>query len=195
MVFESAAIALYLTDAFPQNGIGPVVGNTLRGAYLTWLAYYTGEMGPTFISSLLGLTANTAAVPLAPKDTVMAHVNRTLENGPYLLGETFSAADILVGSAFALFLGSPALPRTDLLAAYVDSLTARAAYKTPRRLTGLPASLDYNFTDNKKFSDETLGCGGILIPNNLGVGHGCTNRGSATCIGPFSVRWKCKPVR
>jgi len=138
VVFESAAIALYLTDEFPQNGIGPVVGNTLRGAYLTWLAYYTGEMEPTFISSLLGFTANTAAVPWAPKDAVMAHVNRTLENGPYLLGETFSAADILVGSAFALFLGSPDLPRTDLLAAYVDSLTARAAYKKAEAIDGTP---------------------------------------------------------
>jgi glutathione S-transferase len=149
VVFESAAIALYLTDAFPQNGIGPVVGNTLRGAYLTWLAYYTGEMEPTFISSLLGLTANTAAVPWAPKDAVMAHVNRTLENGPTCLARSFFDADILVCSAFTLFLGSPALPRTDLLATYVDRVTARPAYNRSEEIDGTPG---YNFSANKIFA-------------------------------------------
>src|ERR1700675_4600899 len=42
VVFESPAIALYLTDKFPKNGIGPLVGDPKRGAYLSWLAYYTG---------------------------------------------------------------------------------------------------------------------------------------------------------
>ena len=42
VVYESAAIALYLTDKFPQHGIGPLVGDATRGAYLTWLAYYAG---------------------------------------------------------------------------------------------------------------------------------------------------------
>src|ERR1700759_4444780 len=40
LVFESAAIALYLTDKFPGNGIGPLIGDPKRGAYLSWLAYY-----------------------------------------------------------------------------------------------------------------------------------------------------------
>lgn len=44
------------------------------------------------------------------------------------LGARFSAADILVGTIFKLFLGSPLLPRTDLLEAYVQRVTARPAY-------------------------------------------------------------------
>src|SRR6185437_14989104 len=39
-VFESAAVALYLTDKFPQAGIGPAINDPKRGAYLSWLAYY-----------------------------------------------------------------------------------------------------------------------------------------------------------
>ncbi len=70
------------------SGVGPVVGDRLHRAHLIWLGHSTGELGPHFISSLMGFTANTAAVPWAPKDAVMAHVNRTLENGPYLLGQT-----------------------------------------------------------------------------------------------------------
>ena len=35
LVWESSAIALYLTDKFTQNGIGPVVGDPKRGAYVS----------------------------------------------------------------------------------------------------------------------------------------------------------------
>src|SRR4051812_11380776 len=48
LVFESAAIALYLTDKFPKNKIGPLAGDPLRAPYLTWLAYYAGVMEPAW---------------------------------------------------------------------------------------------------------------------------------------------------
>ncbi|MGH8276020.1 MAG: glutathione S-transferase N-terminal domain-containing protein, partial [Steroidobacteraceae bacterium] len=35
VVFESPAIALYLTDKFPRNRIGPLAGEADRGAYLS----------------------------------------------------------------------------------------------------------------------------------------------------------------
>jgi len=63
-----------------------------------------------------------------PVDQVMAHTLGTLEAGPYLLGETFSAADILVGTTFAMFMGGAMLPKTPLLEAYVARVTGRPAY-------------------------------------------------------------------
>jgi glutathione S-transferase len=45
-----------------------------------------------------------------------------------VLGEDFSAADILVGTTFKMFLGSPLLPKTELLDAYVARVTGRPAY-------------------------------------------------------------------
>src|SRR5438477_10501059 len=53
IVYESAAIALYLTDKFPAAGIGPVVGDAKRGVYLTWLAYYAGVMEPAWVSAFM----------------------------------------------------------------------------------------------------------------------------------------------
>ncbi|MGB5104854.1 MAG: glutathione S-transferase family protein [Steroidobacteraceae bacterium] len=44
VVFESPAIALYLTDKFPQSRLGPLVGEPGRGACLSWLCYYTGVL-------------------------------------------------------------------------------------------------------------------------------------------------------
>jgi len=127
VVFESAAIACYLTDKFPDAGIGPVVGSPLRGAYLTWLAYYAGVMEPAWVGKFMGLTPPRGTAGWVDPDEVMVYVNHTLERGPYLLGESFSAVDILVGTTFALFMGGPLLGRTALLEDYVQRVTSRPA--------------------------------------------------------------------
>jgi glutathione S-transferase len=129
VVFESCAVASYLTDAFPENGIGPVVGDTKRGAYLTWLAYYAGVLEPAFTSKFMKIDVPRGTAGWVGVDEAMAHVGATLAAGPYLLGERFSAADVLYGSTFALFLGSPMLPESPVLRAYVDRCTARPAYR------------------------------------------------------------------
>jgi len=61
-------------------------------------------------------------------DEVMAFVNATLEKGPYILGEKFSAADILIATTFKMFMGSPMLEKTALLESYVNRVTSRPAY-------------------------------------------------------------------
>jgi glutathione S-transferase len=128
LVYESIAIALYLTDKFPAAGIGPVVGDPKRGAYLTWLAYYAGVMEPAWTSAFLKTDVPRGTAGWVKTDEVMELVNATLSKSPYILGEKFSAADILIGTTFQLFMGSPLLPKTDLLEAYVQRVVGRPAY-------------------------------------------------------------------
>ena len=128
VVFESTAIALYLTNKFPAAGLGPQIGDARRGAYLTWLAYYTGVMEPAFMSAFMKWEVRRGTAAWVKTDEVMEFVGATLAKGPYLLGEKFSAADILVGTTFKLFLGSPLLPKTELLEAYVNRVVERPAY-------------------------------------------------------------------
>ncbi|HEY1749651.1 MAG TPA: glutathione S-transferase family protein [Caulobacteraceae bacterium] len=128
LVFESAAIALYLTDKYPANGIGPVVGDAKRGAYVSWLAYYCGAMEPAWTMQFLKVDVPPVMAGWPPTDDVMALVNRTLEAGPYILGDRFSAADILIATTFAMFMGGPLLPATPLLEGYVKRVTERPAY-------------------------------------------------------------------
>lgn len=128
VIFESAAIALYLTDKFPQNRIGPQTDERLRGPYLSWLAYYAGVMEPAWVSKFMKVEVPRGTAGWVDADEVMTFVNRTLEAGPYILGETFSAVDILVGTTFALFMGSPMLAKTPLLEAYVKRVVGRPAF-------------------------------------------------------------------
>ena len=99
IVTEQAAIALYLTDAFPAAGLGVPTGAPGRAAYLSWLAFYAGEVDPVYVArSLYGDRLD----PMTERDQrrVVERVSAALVQGPYLLGEQFSAADILVSGPF-----------------------------------------------------------------------------------------------
>jgi glutathione S-transferase len=128
VVYESTAIALYLTDKFPSAGIGPVVGDPARGAYLTWLAYYAGVMEPAWMSAFMKTEVPRGTAGWVKTDEVMALINATLSKGPYILGDKFCAADILIGTTFQLFMGSPLLEKTPLLEGYVNRVISRPAY-------------------------------------------------------------------
>jgi len=127
IVFESSAIALYLADAFPAAGLGPKIGDPKRGPFVTWLAYYAGVMEPAFVSKALGFATTNSTTGWAPTEEVVAYVGGQLRRGPYLLGEAFSTADILFGSTFALFKGSPLMPPDATIDAYVERVTSRPA--------------------------------------------------------------------
>ncbi len=127
-VFESAAIALYLTDKFPTNGIGPMVGDPKRGPYLTWLAYYGSVLEPAFMSKFMNTPVPRPMAGWVPVEEAMEFVVQTLSKGAYLLGEKFSAADVLYGTTFAMFGQSPLMPKSDAVDAYVKRVIERPAY-------------------------------------------------------------------
>jgi glutathione S-transferase len=128
VVFESAAIALYLTDQYPKNHLGPLVGEPERGAYLSWLFYYSGVLEPAFVSKFLSHEVPRGAAGWVSVEEVMAVVLEALARHPYLLGEHFSAADMLYGTTFALFAQSPLLPKSPLIEQYVQRIVSRPAY-------------------------------------------------------------------
>ena len=128
VVYESPAIALYLTDKFPKNRLGPLVGDARRGAYLSWLSYYSGVFEPAFVSKFMGAQVPRGTAGWVAVEEVLPVVLQRLAEGPYLLGEQFSAADVLYGTAFAQFAGSPLLPKSPLIEQYVQRVVSRPAY-------------------------------------------------------------------
>jgi glutathione S-transferase len=128
IVFESSAIVLYLTDRFPQSRLGPLVGEPERGAYLSWLAYYCGVMEPSFMCKFMNVPVPRVTAAWVEVEDLMSVVINRLSNAPYMLGESFSAADVLYGTSFALFAGSPLLPKSPVIEAYVKRIVERPAY-------------------------------------------------------------------
>jgi glutathione S-transferase len=128
IVFESPAIALYLTDRFPHNRLGPLAGEPGRGAYLSWLAYYGGVLEPAVMCKFMNVTVPRVTAGWVAVEEVMPVLIERLSRAPYLLGESFSAADVLYGTSFALFAGSPLLPKSPAIEAYVRRIVERPAY-------------------------------------------------------------------
>jgi glutathione S-transferase len=129
VVFESPAIALYLTDRFPQNGLGPRVGERGRGAYLSWLAYYSGVLEPAFVSKFMNVEPPRGTAGWVAVEEAMPAVIEKLTPGPYLLGERFSAADVLYGTTFAMFAQSPLMAKSQVIEHYVQRIVSRPAYQ------------------------------------------------------------------
>jgi len=92
LITESAAIALYLTDKFPAAGIGPTIGDPQRGPYLSWLAYYAGVLEPCVVNLWKQRQDDEDKKTYQTLDD---RLRTTLESSPWLLGDHFSAADIL----------------------------------------------------------------------------------------------------
>ncbi len=128
VVFESAAITLYLTDKFPQHRIGPLPGDPQRGAYLSWLAYYTGVFEPALISKFMQVQVPRVTAGWVAIEEVMAVILARLAAGPFWLGADFSGLDVLFGTTFAQFAQSDMIPKSPVLDAYVQRIVARPAF-------------------------------------------------------------------
>jgi len=128
VVFESTAIALYLTDKYAQAGLGPLPGEPGRGAYLSWLSYYTGVLEPAILSKFMNTEVPRGTAGWVPVEEVMPAVIRQLSSGPYLLGERFTAVDVLFGTTFAMFSQSPLLPASPVIDDYVKQVISRPAH-------------------------------------------------------------------
>ncbi len=135
LIFESPAIALYLTDKFPDAGLGPRIGDSNRGAYLTWLSYYTGVVEPSLTAKFLKVQHVYGTFGWAPFDAVVTYLTSALTGKTYLLGERFSAADVLVGGSLAFLMGRM-IPESVVFKSYVDRITARPAYARARSKDG-----------------------------------------------------------
>ena len=124
LITESIAIGLYLTDSFPEQGIGPLAGEPDRGPYLAWLAWYAAALEPAIFAKI-GDELDAYPLKRRAYDAAMARLATALARGPYLLGERFSAADVMVGSAVSW--ARRALPDSPILDRYAERCRSRPA--------------------------------------------------------------------
>lgn len=129
VIFEQSAIALYLADKFPRARLGPPIDDPARGGFLSVLAYYSGVVEPAFTSKFMNVSVPRGTAGWVDSDEVMDFINERLSRHEYIVGNEFSAADVLYAGAFALFMNSPLLQgkKTQQLEAYVARCVARPA--------------------------------------------------------------------
>lgn len=128
LISEQGAIFIYLADLFPEAGLAPPIGDVLRGPYLRWLVYYGSSFEPAVIDFALKREAAPPRMcPYGDYDTMLKVVVDQLGKGPYLLGDRFSAADILWGTALGWTTSFKVVPELPEIMAYVERIAARPA--------------------------------------------------------------------
>jgi len=132
LLFESTAICLQIADTHPQAGLIPAPGTYERGLVYQWSVFGPAELEPPLIESAIHAQTDPERSAKARKrfDKAVAAVSASLDGGEYLVGDEFTVADVMVGSALAFTARTghaDELPGN--LQAYVARLAERPAYK------------------------------------------------------------------
>lgn len=125
VITERAAIILHLTTLFPDSGLAPKPGTPEWGAYVTWLTWYQGVLEPVLILDYAGVSHPALTATFRGHAEAAARIRAALERGPWLLGDSYSAADLLVHSPYAWF--RDAAPDDPLIRDWVARCMARPA--------------------------------------------------------------------
>jgi glutathione S-transferase len=126
LVTEQVAIFLFLTDLFPQSSLAPSIGDPLRGPYLRWMVYYAACYEPALVDRAMKREpAPLAMSPYGDFDTMLGTVVKRLASSPFLLGDTFSAADLLWGMALQWGTMFKIVPENPVITDYVKRVSTR----------------------------------------------------------------------
>lgn len=136
-IAEASAICAYVAERHHDKNLAPPIGDPLRAKYLQWLFFSPGCVEPAMIEIFTKINVPTSTAAWGSATQVFDVLDTALEKGPFLLGEMFSAADIMIGSglnfATRLFKMVPPRPSFDR---YLDACSARPAFQ---RATALAA--------------------------------------------------------
>jgi glutathione S-transferase len=145
VVTEQVAITIYLADRFSAGNLAPALDDPLRGPYLRWLAFYGACFEPALVDHAYKREPiEASAAPYRDYDTVIDMVATQLARGPWLLGERFTAADVLWGTALRWTTGFGIVPKLPVITDYIERVSAnpafvRAGEKDAALLAGLAA--------------------------------------------------------
>ena len=128
LITEQVAVFLYLADLFPGAGLAPAIGDPLRGPYLRWMVFYGSCFEPAVVDrSQKREPAPPGMSPYGDFDTMLKTLTDQLARGPYILGERFTATDVLWGTALTWITMFKLIPELPVIKAYTDRINARPA--------------------------------------------------------------------
>lgn len=134
-IAEAAAICAYVAERYPQAKLAPPVGDPRRAKYLQWLFFGPSCIEPALIQIFTKLDVPSSTAAWGDATQVFDVLDKALKKGPWLLGDDFSAADVVIGSglnfAIRLFKMVPTRPSFDR---YLDACAARPAFQRATEL-------------------------------------------------------------
>lgn len=134
---ESSAIVLHLADKYAEKNLAPALGTDERAQYYRWIVYVPATVDPV----LETITMQTRFIPVEKRSAevleaakkkwgnIATVLETALDGREYIVGNSFTAADIIVGSALGWAQFVNVLEGHPILAAYLKNLAQRPAYQ------------------------------------------------------------------
>jgi glutathione S-transferase len=129
VITEVAAICAYLADEFPKAKLNVPIGDPRRGAYLTWLFLGPSAIEPAMMDRAFPRASAPPSTAIGYRDLeqMLDVVEAAVANAPYLMGEQFTAADVVIGAGLRWGMLFKMIPERPALKAYVERLGQRPA--------------------------------------------------------------------
>ena len=126
---ESAAICLYVADRYAMGTLAPSLDDSRRGKYLYWTVYTPAVIEPAMSEKFNKVEPNRHRSGWGDFDLMIETWDDALDDREWILGDQFTAADVMLGSSAIFLRMFEMLPQTRNLAAYADRCMARPAYE------------------------------------------------------------------
>ncbi len=137
VVTEAGAICAYLADAFPQAKLAPPPGDRLRAPYYRWMFFAAGPIEAAITNKNFGFVVppeREFTIGYGSFDRVMKTLEAAVSSNNFLVGDTFSAADVYCGYAIGFGLMFNTIEKRPAFESYWKRVSARPAYARARQI-------------------------------------------------------------
>lgn len=126
---ESAAICLYVADRYASGSLAPAIDDSLRGKFLYWTMYTPAVVEPAMSEKFNNVESNRVRSGWGDFDLMIQTFDEALESREWVVGDEFTAADVMLGSSAVFMRMFDMLPDTRNIGAYADRCMARPAHQ------------------------------------------------------------------
>jgi glutathione S-transferase len=135
-VSENPAICIYLADRYSLGDLAPQLDDPRRGSYLRWMIFSTAVFEPAIYLPHDDDPTAASGRGWGKRGDVINALDGALSEGPWLLGDRFTAADVMMGSLLSVALFSKRIAEPpNSLASYDQRVAARPAYRRAAEAT------------------------------------------------------------
>lgn len=133
IVTESCAIGLYLADRYAPGKLAPALDDPARGAYFRWSVFAPSVIEPCATAKMKGWEISPSTAGWGDYESMMRAMELAIGEGPWLLGDRFSMADVIFGGTVGSMLAFKLIEPRPAFSAYVERCAARPAHAAAER--------------------------------------------------------------
>lgn len=129
VITEACAIGFYLADRYAPGRLAPRLDDPARGTYLRWSCFSPAVMEPGVMAKKENWTFGESSAGWGSYEAMLQAMEGAVTNGPFLLGKTFSMADVIFGGTLRYLTTFGLLETRPAFSAYIERITARPAFQ------------------------------------------------------------------